>query len=98
MKVLVHAKSATQEQRDRGVLAAWQVFNANDVSPWSTAVARFKRDSWDDSGCPADESKPTLHEFKLASVWDEAERNALDACFERDTTIDYDIGHLEVQQ
>ncbi len=73
---------ATEEEETRGVNAAMAVFNEAGINPYDAAGGAHARAIWDDKGFPDNDEDFTDKEAVAATVWDQAEKAAMDACCE----------------
>lgn len=77
--LLLDCEGATEKEKQRGIEAAWSVFDRAGVSAVAAAYARFKRDAGDEGGFQGP-NRPTEEEAEIDHLWDEAEAAAIDAC------------------
>ncbi len=77
--LLLVVDGATEQHRARGIAVAKAVLEAAGVTPYDAAAAHFVREGWDVRGfLPVETPDEAL--LRLASVWDEAEHAAVQAC------------------
>ncbi|CDX60005.1 hypothetical protein MPL1032_30007 [Mesorhizobium plurifarium] len=79
MDMLMDARRATPEEKQRGVDAAMAVLDRAGMTAEDAASGAFAVEGWDDMGFPPDR-EPSEAEYKAADVWYEASNAALDAC------------------
>jgi HEAT repeat protein len=70
-KLLLDVKGATAEELDRGLAAAFAVFDRAGTTPCEAAVARFKRDG--------ETEDLTDREAEIADLWEIADEAAIRA-------------------
>lgn len=64
---------ASPADLERGVMAAWDFFNAANVHPWDAAVVEWELETWM-LGDPAPENA------ELAGMWTQCQHLAIAAC------------------
>ncbi|PTE12115.1 hypothetical protein [Mesorhizobium helmanticense] len=79
MDMLMNARGATPEERQRGIEAAKAVLNRAGMTAEEAASGAFAVEGWDDMGFPEDE-EPSEAEYQAAEIWYEANKAALRAC------------------
>jgi hypothetical protein len=71
-KLVLDVKGATADEIERGLAAAFAVFDRAGATPIEAAVARFKRDG--------ETEELTEREAEIAGLWDIADEAAIRAC------------------
>lgn len=77
MTITIRVEGAHPEDIIRGLLAAHEVFDKAGVTPDEAATARFVVEGWDIRGFVG---KVPEAELAICTVWDEADRAAVQAC------------------
>ena len=75
MDIRLNVDGASTKEIERGLAAAWAVFNKAGITPEQAADAVFSVEGWDDAGFPDDDS-PSDFDFKYCNVWREADEAA----------------------
>jgi hypothetical protein len=71
-KLLLDVKGATADEIERGLAAAFAVFDRAGATPVEAALARFKRDG--------ETEELTDREAEIADLWEIADEAAIRAC------------------
>lgn len=79
MNMIMNARGATPEEKQRGIEAAKAVLARAGMTAEEAASGAFAVEGWDDIGFPED-GEPSEAEYKAADVWYEANNAALAAC------------------
>lgn len=81
MDILMDARGATSEEKQRGVAVATAVLDRAGMTAEHAASGSFAVERWDDMGFPADQ-EPSQDEYAAAEVWWAASNAAINACCE----------------
>ncbi|TIR15291.1 MAG: hypothetical protein E5X34_29805 [Mesorhizobium sp.] len=81
MNILMNARGATSEEKQRGIDAAREVIKRSGLTPEEAAEGSFAVEGWDDMGFPPDQ-EPSEREYAAAEVWWAASNAAIKACCE----------------
>ncbi|CDX39513.1 conserved hypothetical protein [Mesorhizobium plurifarium] len=81
MNILMNARGATPEEKQRGIDAAREVIERSGLTPEEAAGGSFAVEGWDDMGFPPDQ-EPSEEEYTAAEVWWAASNAAIKACCE----------------
>jgi hypothetical protein len=81
MDIMMDARGATPEEKQRGVAAATAVLDRAGMTAEDAASGSFAVERWDDMGFPPDQ-EPSEDEYAAAEVWWAASNAAIKACCE----------------
>jgi hypothetical protein len=81
MDILMDARGASPEEKQRGIAAARAVIESSGVTAEEAAEGSFAVEGWDDMGFPPDK-EPSEDEYAAADVWWAASNAAIKACCE----------------
>ncbi|RWM29773.1 hypothetical protein [Mesorhizobium sp.] len=81
MDMLMNARGATPEEKQRGIAAAKEVLDRAGMTAEEAAEGSFAVEGWDDMGFPPDQ-EPSEDEYAAADVWWAASDAAIKACCE----------------
>jgi hypothetical protein len=79
MDILMDARGATPEEKQRGLAAARAVIERSGLTAEEAAEGSFAVEGWDDMGFPPDQ-EPSEDEYAAADVWWAASNAAIEAC------------------
>jgi hypothetical protein len=79
-KLRLAVAGASDEDLRRGLAAAVSVFTEGRVTPLRAARAHALRDAWELAGHP-DRAMPSAEIMRAATLWEDAESAAAQACF-----------------
>jgi len=81
MDILMDARGATPEEKQRGLAAARAVLGRIGITAERAAEGSFTVEGWDDAGFPPDQ-EPTEEVYVAAEAWWAADNAAIEACCE----------------
>ncbi|MBZ9847985.1 hypothetical protein LB565_08305 [Mesorhizobium sp. CA14] len=81
MDIIMDARGATPEEKQRGLAAAWAVIEQSGLTAEEAAEGSFAVEGWDEMGFPPDQ-EPSEDEYAAAEVWWTASNAAIKACCE----------------
>ncbi|WP_217568793.1 hypothetical protein [Mesorhizobium sp. GbtcB19] len=81
MSMFMDARSATAEEKQRGIAAATAVLDRAGVTAEDAASGSFAVERWDDMGFPPDQ-EPSEDKYAAAEIWWAASNAAINACCE----------------
>ncbi|TPO05156.1 hypothetical protein [Mesorhizobium sp. B1-1-5] len=81
MDIMMDARGATPEEKQRGLTAARAVIEQSGLTAEKAAEGSFAVEGWDDMGFPPDQ-EPSEDECAAADVWWAASNAAIKACCE----------------
>ncbi|MGX8010105.1 hypothetical protein ACVDG8_014630 [Mesorhizobium sp. ORM8.1] len=81
MNILMNARGANPEEKQRGIDAARAVLERIGMIAEDAACGSFAVERWDDMGFPPDQ-EPSEDEYVAAEAWWEASNAAIKACCE----------------
>ncbi|TPJ30148.1 MULTISPECIES: hypothetical protein [unclassified Mesorhizobium] len=81
MEIMMDARGATPEEKQRGLAAARAVIKQSGLTAEKAAEGSFAVEGWDDMGFPPDQ-EPSEDEYAAADVWWAASNAAIKACCE----------------
>jgi hypothetical protein len=93
IELAIDIRGASTVEIERGIAAAWRVFQDAGVTAWEAASAAFKQESIDDSGEYFREF--TAREGMAAEAWRATDRRAAEACCTGWPNVP-DTAHLEL--
>lgn len=79
MDIMMDARGATPEEKQRGVAAATAVLDRAGMTAEDAAGGSFAVEGWDEMGFPPDQ-EPSEEEYAAAEVWWAASNAAIKAC------------------
>ena len=79
MDILMDARGATPEEKQRGLAAARAVLERIGIDAQEAAEGSYAVEGWDDMGFPPDQ-EPSEEEYVAAEAWWAASNAAIEAC------------------
>ncbi|MBZ9769988.1 hypothetical protein LB526_24845 [Mesorhizobium sp. CA6] len=81
MDIMMDARGATPEEKQRGLAAARAVIEQSGLTAEEAAEGSFAVEGWDEMGFPPDQ-EPSEDEYAAAEIWWAASNAAIKACCE----------------
>ncbi|MBZ9662925.1 hypothetical protein LB523_28135 [Mesorhizobium sp. ESP-6-4] len=81
MDIMMDARGATPEEKQRGLAAARAVIEQSGLTAEEAAEGSFAVEGWDEMGFPPDQ-EPSEGEYAAAEIWWAASNAAIKACCE----------------